>query len=177
MKAEPSKPSGQPTAADKPLFEPVIIAIPKTEIKKPSSSVQPAEAGTENKKPEDKPASKTKSVFIEPAAEGRPRIVDGKEVQIAEVPPCQINVSQDGLSIINNGSLGILVGIDGDGELKALKAVSSSPADLSVTLEPEIAGVSGRELYLVKSLNSTTGTYKVLFEMACGKKEITVTVR
>lgn len=176
MKTEPSKPSGDQTAAARPLFDPVIITIPKTEIKKQNSSEPPAEPGTEAKKSEEKPVSKTKSVFIEPAAEGRPRIVDGKEVHMAEVPPCEINVSQDNLSIINNGSLGVLVGVDGDGDLKDLKAGSSSP-DLSVTLAPDIAGVSGRTLYVVKSLNSTTGTYKVLFEMACGNKEITVTVR
>jgi hypothetical protein len=175
MTPEVSKPGH--TAAGKPLFEPVIITVPKTEVKKAGSNEPSAGAEPDGKKPEEKRSSKSKSVFIEPAAEGRPRIIDGKEVQMADVPPCEINVSQDSLSIINNGSIGILVGIDGDGELKALKAVSSNPADVGVTLEPEIAGVSGRALYVVKSLNSTTGTYKVLFELDCGKKEITVTVR
>jgi Tfp pilus assembly protein PilF len=132
----------------KPLFDPVVITIPARSQSK--SSATPA---TENKSPAS----------------------PGKDIAIA---PCSIVASQDQLSILNSGgSLGVLIGFQGKGDLKTIKATSASPNDVSVSLEPEIAGVEGRAFYVIRSTSAAVGAYQVIFEAPCGRKELAVTVR
>jgi hypothetical protein len=109
--------------------------------------------------------------------DGRPRVVDGKPIKYEEAP-CAVVASQDSMSLINNGGgLSILVGREGEGDLKDLRGTSSSPDDISVERELDIAGVQGRALFVVRSMSERTGRYHVTFELPCGKKDVVVNVR
>lgn len=165
----------------KQIFDPVIITIPNREIAKRSGS-----AGEKKPVPVEKLAEKGQPKV--PASDDMPtedqkdgsgqirsRIVAEKDP--SRVPHCSISVSQDLISIINNGgSLGILVRMD-EGDLKTLKPLSSNPDDVQITLEPEIAGVKGQAFYVIHSLTAKTGDFTVSFIAPCGRKEITVNVR
>ena len=65
----------------------------------------------------------------------------------------------------------------GDGEAKEIKAVSSSPADIEAAFDSEIGGQTKRSLFIVKSISQKKGMFTVTFEMPCGKKEVSVSVR
>ena len=94
------------------------------------------------------------------------------------LPTCSSRSSENSLSVINNGgSVGIIVGIEGEGEIKDLKAVSSSPDDVAITLEPEIAGLSDRRFYVIRSISPSLGVFQIKFDAKCGRKEILVSVR
>ena len=138
---KPAKPQ-----ASKPLFEPIIITVPR-----------PSKVGDGTE---------------------RARVAQQQEVTTDEVAPCSVGVSQDHVSLINGGgTVGILVSVDAPGDIKTMTATSSSPRDISVTLEPEIVGMSDRRFYVLKSLTSTLGIYQVTFAAPCGKKEVVITVR
>ena len=103
-------------------------------------------------------------------------MVDGKE--ITTDAKCSFEFSDDNISIINGGgSIGILVSILGEGDFKGVVATSSSPKDVEVKAQPEIAGIPGRRFYIIKSVSSSTGVYQVIFESGCEKKELVVKVR
>ena len=166
--AEESKPpdqaTGKPqtpetkTVANKPLFEPIVITIP---------SSRPAKLST----------SETTEKKTDGAA--RPRVIVGHEVKIEDpVTPCEVVVSQENVSLINNGgNVGLLVNIEGQGDIKSLKAVSSSEKDIEITLEPEIGGLPDRRFFVIKSISTAVGVYQVTFTVPCGKKEVVVNVR
>jgi hypothetical protein len=70
-------------------------------------------------------------------------------------PPCTVTVSKEDISLAaDGGSIGVLVGVDGDTDPKLLAAAVSSPKDLDITRQPEIAGVSGRAFFVIKSLTN-----------------------
>lgn len=165
--------------SSKPIFDPIIINVPKA-----SSSEKPVPVG----KPEilksddvitaqDKPKPGT-TPAKPPGGSGeiRPRVVADKS--LTEITPkCLINVSRESLSIINGaGSVGILISVEGEGNIRAVTSASSSPKDLEVVLEPEIAGAEDKAFYLINSISSKKGIYQVSFELPCGRKEILVTV-
>lgn len=90
---------------------------------------------------------------------------------------CSVDLSRDAVSIVNGaGSVGVLVSLEGDGNLKELTTASSSPNDVEVILEPEIAGAADKAFYLINSVSSKKGIYQVTFELPCGQKTLTVTV-
>lgn len=155
QKEEP-KPNLPPeTAQQSPreIFAPTVISIP--------SSAKPASVNEES---------------ISTGA-ARPRVVEGKEITGGEPsPPCTIGFSQERVSLLNNGgSIAVIVSYDGD--VGSLKYASSSPKNVEVRLEPDIAEVKGRSLFVVKSVSEATGVFQVLFELPCGKKELLVNVR
>ena len=146
----------------KPLFEPIIIMIPKSE---PLKTINPkiTKDADEN---ETKPIDESVGTGLM-----RPRVID-------ENPPCSLIVSQENVSLFNGGgSLGVLVGFEKSGDFEEIKAVSSSPKDVEVVFEPEIGALSGRAFFVIKSITEKVGEYKIFFEASCGKKEITVKVR
>jgi tetratricopeptide (TPR) repeat protein len=164
-KTESAKvPEAKPTP--KPLFEPVIIEVKSSKSAKAKDMLKDESA-----------VSTTNSEKESLSPEGRPRLVQGKEVAVDAPPPCTISVSQENISLIGGGgSVAVLVGSEG-GDIKDIKAASSSSKDVEVVAEPEIAGVSGRALFVVRSLTANAGTYQVSFASPCGKKEISVRVR
>ena len=180
-----SQPAEKPVEKDpkaapgKPLFEPIIITVPNsrsakssTEAGKPEKkdpAANEAKASDSNRKPGDSAVN---------AGTARPRLIEGQEVKVDEVPPCTVGVSQENISLINDGgSVGILVNVDPPGDVKTLTAVSSSPKDIELILQPEIGGVTDRRFYVIKSISSAVGVYQVGFETPCGKKGVIVTVR
>lgn len=164
-KTDATKPESKPVETSntpKPLFEPVIITIPKTTVAKNSQDEE------SNPKPEEPK--------INNSGETRERTVS--EDKPEEILPCTIVVSQESVSILNGGgSLGVLVGFEKEGDLKQIKAISSSPQDVEAVYEPEIGELSGRTFFLIKSISANKGAFTITFEAPCGKKEIIVKVR
>ncbi|HSK70271.1 MAG TPA: hypothetical protein VK892_01150, partial [Pyrinomonadaceae bacterium] len=154
----------------KTLFEPVIINVPKSENSKTPKT---------GEKPIEKPVGEEKTEVSEPASNvsggTRPRYVI--ETKNTLVEPCKILVSQENVSLLNDGgSLGILVATEG-GDVRKVTALSNSPQDVSIVLEPEIGANSGRAFYIVKSVSPKKGVYTITFELPCGKREVLVKVR
>ncbi len=120
------------------------------------------------------PADTSRSIF-DPVIITIPR----REPDTAHIKSCNITVSQDRISLINNGGrVGLIVGIDeSEGDVREVIARSSSDDDVKVTPEPEIAGVAGRAFYVITSMSDKVGVYNVVFEAPCGRKEVVVRVR
>jgi tetratricopeptide (TPR) repeat protein len=159
---DPAKPAEK---KDKPkeLFEPIIITIPSAGNK----TDKPAETP---KQPEP-PAKETDN-----SGAGRARVVAEKSDK-EEPPKCTLTLSQENVSLLNDGgSIGILVGIEGAGDIKDLTATSSSPRDVTVVLDPGIGGAR-KAFYVIKSVSVVKGLYTIVFESpTCGKREVAVKV-
>jgi hypothetical protein len=156
-------PTTAPQSTSKPLFEPIIITIPKSD---------PAEKPTVEQKPD------RRTLEINNNADGRGRVIEGKPVVVVEPAPCQIFVNQENISLVNDGGmLSVLVGVEKGNSLGDVRFVISDPQDISVELDPDVTGLAGRALYTVTSTSQRTGNYRVTFYLPCGKKDITVNVR
>jgi len=161
-------------AENKPLFEPVIITIPNNNTNKetPKTENKPAETAKteETNNANEKPANESTT-----SGETRQRRVTPKT---EEANSCTIVSNQENISILNGGgTIVLMVGFAEAGDLKTIKAVSSSPNDVEITLDTEFGEKSGRILYVVKSISTNKGTFTITFESPCGKKEVTVNVR
>ena len=151
-----------PSETPKPLFEPIIITIPRADSPKNT----PTEQRTE------RPTLEINNT------DGRGRIIDGKPVQTIDPDPCQIFVNQDKISLVSDGGmLSILVGVEKGNSLSDVRFVISDPEDISVTLDPDVTGLEGRALYTIRSTSGKTGNFRVTFYLPCGKKDVTVSVR
>lgn len=169
-KTEPAQPTSTGT---KSIFDPVIITIPDRRSPRPKP-VQPVDASTEQT---EKPVIVPEESPVKVSGAVRPRVIEGAPEPASE-PVCTINVSQSNVSLVNSvGSVAILVGTGADNNTKNLTARSSSPDDIEVIAEPEIEGITGRSLYLIRSKSSKIGVFQVTFQAACGKKEVIVRVR
>ncbi len=153
------------TDAPKSLFEPIIINVPKPTIKSPEND-------------------REKKLTAENSDGGRPRlVVEPTEAEVKEtapaIAPCAVTASEETVSILNGGgSLGMLIGIEGAGDLKEIKAASSSPFDVeAVAQTPVDDDLSRGTFFNIKSISRKIGVFTVTFELPCGKKEITVKVR
>ena len=179
------------TNAQKQIFDPVVITVgkpdaPQTENqttaeKLPETIQKTEEKPTETIKSENKPAEKTVDEKIMSGI-NRPRVFitenTGAKTVTEEISTCKIIINQENLSVLNGGgSIGVMVGFEGDGDYKQITSTSSSFADVAVTLDPEINDGSRRAFFLIKSLTTKTGVFTVTFEAPCGKKEVLVRVR
>ena len=148
--------------------KPVEKTETKDEIKEPNKE--------ENKEPQTVAQNTEKP--IDPLA--RPRVVTAEnsaETNSAETPSCVV-VSQESISILSKGgNLGVLVGLNQDGDISKITAESSSSADITATLEPDIGRQSNRAFFVIKSISENKGVFTVTFTSPCGKKEIQVKVR
>lgn len=167
----------QPKKPGSPLFEPIVITIPKpTGDRKPTPTPETKTDDTEPPKTEGSASAKAEDppTTSEPA---RPRIVEGKAI-VGELLPCEIGVSQESISLINSGgSLSMLVSIEAGEDIKLVTGVSNSPADVEVKLQADTPSVTGRAMFVVRSLSEKTGLYQVTFKAPCGKKDVIVRVR
>lgn len=169
----------------KPLFEPVIISVPKPETAKPQTSPSPEKEKSETLSKGTVAATKTES--SETSGEVRPRLTvsntsseTDKAASTDENPKCRLTVSQDSLSLLSQGgSLGILLGFQGEetSDTSKITFTSSSPDDIQVSLEPDIGKLSNRAFYVIKSISPSKGAFTVTFDSPCGKKEVLVKVR
>ncbi|MGH9946089.1 MAG: tetratricopeptide repeat protein [Pyrinomonadaceae bacterium] len=178
-KIEDPKPSDvkpiEEKKAAKPLFEPVIIDVKKDNAAPQKKKEEPEE--TKPPKPVIEKAVEEKTE-VDQSGNGRPRIVEGKEISTDGQPPCSILVSQENISLIGGGgSIGILVEFDGGGDPKQITAVSSSPTDISVSPDADPLAGAKQLLFYIRSLTPVAGEYQVSFSAPCGKKELTVKVR
>lgn len=169
----------------KELFPPVVITIPVPETGKPEprdarrvDEPAPNEIKTtEDARPTPNPSKVTKLGAAAVPFDARPRIVEGKSEPAAEIEPCRINVSEENITLqAGGGDLAVIVGLENDGDLEGLTAVSTSPRDVSVRREV-IAGVKARALFVLRATSAKAGIYQVRFVMPCGRREIVVRVR
>jgi tetratricopeptide (TPR) repeat protein len=175
------------TTTPKPLFDPIIITIPKPEtVKKKDETTdenQAENSSTDETKPKTEGTLTIKKEAVEAIASGemRERKIEESKAESKEIQPCTIVASQDAVSLLNGGgSLGILVGFQEDAaeqDLKQITAVSSSPKDVEVIQDPDIGANSGRVFFVIKSISPNKGAFTVTFETPCGKKEVLVKVR
>ncbi len=184
-------PPSPKTNTPKPLFNPVIINVQKTDSPKTETDetkpieekpiVQPEPTPTVTPTPEAIISEKTNDPKIE-SGENRPRIIitdnTGAKTVTEEISSCKLLVNQETVTLLNGGgSVGVLVSYETDGDLTQITAVSSSPNDVSVALEPGIGESEKRVFFIVKSISSKSGAFSVTFEAPCGKKEILIKVR
>lgn len=163
----------------KQIFDPVVIKVGEntTPTPSPTPNSTPTE-NTEQKTTETEPNSlvKVTDPFV------RPRVVKEDstaptESSTNETPSCLI-ASQDSISILNKGgNIGILVGYTQEGEISKITFESSSPDDVTATINPDIGKQSNRAFYVIKSISENKGVFTVTFNSPCGKKEIQVKVR
>ena len=172
----------------KSLFEPIVINVRKKETQNlPTTGTEPKPKNTSEEKiepvkteesnppkPVENEKSETKNTN---ASTTRPRVFIEDNLKV-ETPKCKLVASQESIWLVNGGgSLGILVGFAGQGDAKKITAVSSSPKDIEVLLEPEIGANSGRAFFILKSISPKKGAFTVTFDSPCGRKEIQVRVR
>ena len=131
--------------------------------------------------------SKTNDTAVKPEI-NRPRVFITENVVLPpdaptaaeSIPPvkCGLEVSSTSITLINNGgSLGVIVKSDSAGENGGVTASSNNPNDVSITLDGNIGAASGRMLFIIKSISTNPGIYKVTFTTDCGQKELAVRVR
>lgn len=161
-----AKPNAKAARSESSLFPAVVITIPSATATKPAS--------TDTTSAEPTPIDESKPTVDKASAEARPRVIE----PIAELPKeCSISLSDESISLEANGSeLAVVVGIDEDIELSDIKSVSESGEDVTVRREM-IGGIKGRALYVIRSVSSRKGTFKIMFTLPCGRKQLTVNVR
>ncbi|HEX9962567.1 MAG TPA: hypothetical protein VGB00_16660, partial [Pyrinomonadaceae bacterium] len=183
LEKKPAETKAQ-TNADKPLFDPIVINVPKSETSKPKT--EPAQEKPSETPKTEEPKPETKTVTEEEPPAGDPTNTGEQRVRVivtdnlsGENSSCTLLVGQTSISLLNNGgNLGILVGYDdGNVDTSKITATSSSPDDIDVMLEPEIGRQSKRAFFVVKSISRKTGIFTVTFHSPCGKKEVQVRVR
>ena len=165
------------------LFPPVVIRIPQPTAAKnahvePDPTPAPEEVSEKsNVDDHPPPVSERVAQNTTPPRRTRPRVVVEGMTRPASLKACPLTVSDETISLQTGGrDVAVVVGREDDGELDGLTAVSASPANVSVRREV-ITGVTGRALFVLRSISQDPGDYQVLFEMPCGKREIAVRVR
>ena len=141
---------------DGPLFEPVIIKVPARGEPKAADAQNNAGAGFD----------------------ARPRLITGAEVR-GELPPnCTLKVSDESVSVINDGgSVGVLVEVSGADGDAVVTAASSSPENVDVRIEPQNDAARQRRFYIIRSISPTVGLFNVAFTAPCGNAAVKVRVR
>ena len=97
-------------------------------------------------------------------------MIAGAEVREELVPSCTLSVSDDSVSVINDGgSVGLLVELSGAGKETFVSATSSSPENVDVRIEPENGSAVTRRFFLIKSISPTVGLYEVPSPLRAGR--------
>lgn len=163
----------------KPLFDPVVINV--TEKKKEADDAAEINPDTKNETDKDVLAKPDEELKVSDNTSGvtgstRPRVVVEKPL---EAVACRIELSQQNISLINNGgSIGLLVGFLGETEDRTITTKSEDPTAIEIKLEREMTATGGRSFYIIRSISQQLGTYKIEFSNpVCGKKEASVIVR
>jgi predicted Zn-dependent protease len=184
--------TGKKSNRSNQIFDSVVIDVPKNDPltetapgKNQRNANQPPAETEEESEPKNVLPARQEVKADDVAGATRPRVIVTENLPAPtaiEAPqtiaPCAIVVGQENISLINGGgSLGILVGYKNKGDLRQIRAASSSPSDVEVIFDPQIGEIAGRSFYVIKSVSSKKGVYQVLFEAPCGKKEVIVRVR
>lgn len=110
----------------------------------------------------------------------RPRIFDDAKAETKDpASQCELKFDQKSISLLNDGgSLGMFVGFEGvGGDPTKIRAISNSPNDVDVEIQPDIGVLSEKAFFIFKSISTKTGIFTISFDSNCGKKDISVTVR
>lgn len=180
----PTEPAKQ--ASNKPLFEPIIITVPKQSGQSAASREPPRTDKSEVlpvsvKRPS---GAASNGVVSEPnlptdhtAGSVRPRIVVSNTLSAKRRTTCSITSDRDKVSVArNDGGVGLQVGLEGVGDVGDIEALSSSPGDVEA-VPNETDGPGGRRSYIIRSISEKTGVFQVKFEAPCGSKVVDVMVR
>lgn len=127
------------------------------------------------------PATPIADPALTPALEQTPRASrankPAREQRTADNTTCLISVSEDTLSIRNNGGSTIititLMGWKGAGEVNA---ETSNWPDIAVFPEPKSSTEAGTYKYSITSVSKNAGTYYITFKSPCGEKLVEVKV-
>ena len=156
--------SPENTKASEPTRTSSEVAVEKTEpsqplISKPIDTILP-----------DKPKELFPPVVITIAPS------ESKRDDVTGIKPCVLTSSEDLLSIQNSGNeIAVIIGTESDEDLTEMTGVSSSVADLAVRRE-EIAAVKTKAIFVVRSIAPAKGSFRVIFTLPCGKKEVSVKI-
>ena len=177
-------PNPAPSAAVEPAVQkvdpvpsatPELRAEPTPKPEEVKPAIVPDVTPTPSPSPEAPKAVDEKDLF--PPVVIKVPSSDTKPETTPAIKPCTVTSSEESLTLESGGGdLAVIVGLEGDGELDGLKAVSSSPTDVAIRREV-IAGVKARALFVVRSASKKAGTYQVSFELPCDKKVVVVIVR
>jgi hypothetical protein len=142
---------------------------------------EPISAGTADRTAEEKPEDAADS-GAQKGSEIRPRVVQDERSRLAgdgeEPAPCSIVLSQESLVITSSGgNAGVLAGIEGRTGVFSLKAISSSPQNVTVNVDSAAAEIAGRAVFVIRSVSAAKGIFTVTFQSSCGSKDVRVTVR
>ncbi|MFM9903049.1 MAG: hypothetical protein ACKVQJ_00590 [Pyrinomonadaceae bacterium] len=169
------EPTSDPTVKDLP--EAVAIPTPTPEVEKRVELAEPTPVPSPEVTPEPAKVVDEKPKAVFPPVVITVPSTEGKLETATEPKPCTITASEENLTLENGGGdLAVIIGIEGEGELDELKAVSSSPENIAIRREV-VAGIKARALFVVSSVSNKAGLYQVGFELPCGKKLVMVRVR
>jgi tetratricopeptide (TPR) repeat protein len=91
---------------------------------------------------------------------------------------CNLTASEDNVMLpVSGAPLTLMISSDGDLSLDDLMGLASSPGDIAVTREVVVAGVRSKAVFELRSASGKAGAYTVTFQMPCGKKELSITVK
>lgn len=187
-KVEPKPPLDNQTSENKssenkskPLFEPIVISVPKIETAEKPTSEMKKEGEKLIANTASKTETKTDETAVEEksAEEPKTRLRVAAEKEPVQTLPCKIIVGQEIVSILRGGgNLSVLVRFENENDVGEIKAASSSPANVEIVSQPLTDGISERGIiFVIKSISQKTGMFTITFESACGEKEIFVKVR
>ncbi len=162
-------------AAPKPETEEVAAVLPALTVPADEELPKPI---ADTAKPKPSAADLFPPVVINIPAPERKRFSEKPAPPAPpEITPCTISVSEDNVTLAAGGAnVAIIVGLDDDGPIADITAVSNSPDDVIVRREV-IEGMETRALFVVRSASGKPGIYQVRFELPCGKKDVVVRVR
>ncbi|MEQ1922727.1 MAG: tetratricopeptide repeat protein [Pyrinomonadaceae bacterium] len=173
----PAAPAAETTTAKvEPVASPTPDTTPTPEVKAEPTpeETKPAVSPTPSPTPEETPKQTDEKPKETAESSGTvPALTD----PVGETKPCVIDISEEVMTLsAKGGDLAVIVGVDGGGDLDAIKAISSSPDDVSIRRDVS-AGVKSRAIFVLRSISAKAGIYQVRFDLPCGKKDVTVNVR
>ncbi len=164
----PGPPQEAPTPEIVPTPTPTATPTPTPVVDEPKPSPTPVVDAVDKEKP---PGLFEPVIISIPSS--KPKVKTGETT--AAITPCTVTLSEESISLKNNGAdLAVIVGTEGENDLTAVAATASGP-DIEVRREA-ITEIKGRALFVIRSVTATTGDFKILFELPCGKKELPVKV-
>lgn len=165
-----------PQTAPQESVKPIETAPAETKETKTETAAPEIAATPKEVLPEPKGQTESKPLFA-PVIIQIPNSSKSAAETKAEPPTCLV-VSQESASIIRNGgNLGFLVGFNEKNNPDSITGESSSPDDVSVTLDKSVGSLSNRAFFVIKSVSEKTGEFQITFKSPCGNKQIKVTVR
>ncbi|HEV7643448.1 MAG TPA: tetratricopeptide repeat protein [Pyrinomonadaceae bacterium] len=178
LKSEPVKEAAKVTSDEaKQETAPKTEETAKNEGAAKNDSESRKRTVTSKTEPE---AAKDGVVYSNPNAQVRVRSLSSENTSgSSNTSGCQTAVSPEKLILINNGGWGsVTIDLKGDGKLEDIKVTTENSEDLTLELQTGIGKDIGRVLYVVRSISTKKGDFKVFVESPCGeKKEVSITVR